>query len=375
MLINLVLLFNVFFGIEAKAQEFDEINIIGHKFLTFSRKLPSDFLSTKVAVILSVPPDPKQPSERGDWRKLAKTVHPHFRKMGIDAVAYYYSDDLNSGKDPRKYFLAEMDKRKVKNLILLSETNRVINGKTINQYVLVITTHAGKSELYRDGQNAWKMQASDLKSILVELGKDVYRDKQPKTNFMITDVPEFFTTTDIIRGKRIPTYSKDLKVDKLAVSLFQKLPIPENIPEGSLNEKIKQEIEAYNAQVDRDNERLKGIMATYPLKYEISDKYTDEDLYNAGFDYVLLRLHTTGATIKELLGFKIDKSETDYITVKSNGIKRLSVNTPVHKYYVKHLYTKDIYVGGKWDADDSWEGALESFIENHLDALKVKKKK
>ena len=106
----------------------EEINIAGFRFLDYNSQLPEDFLSTKTAVFVSVPPDSRNTSERGDWKVFSETAHMQIEKMGIDAVAYYFMDDLKSGNDPALYFANELKKRDVKNIILLSRVPLKIKG-------------------------------------------------------------------------------------------------------------------------------------------------------------------------------------------------------------------------------------------------------
>lgn len=354
----------------------DEINIAGFRFLDYNNQLPENLLSTKTAVFVSVPPQSRSTSERGDWKGFSETAHAQFRKMGIDAIGYYFMDDLKSGSDPALYFAEELRKRQVKNIILLSRVPLKINGKITERYVLVITPFNGENSFISNGQQAWKTQGKEMDKILKVLGKEVYRSKQPKTNFLIADLPEFFTDAEVIKGRRIPTYARDLKVDKLAVPLSTIVEIPDKRPGGAINKNVEKEIIEYNKTVTRDNTRLENIMKSYPLKYELTEASTDKELYNQGFQYVLLKLNTTGVNIREMLDYEMNPMETDYITVKNKDgkttLRSIPVNAPVYKYYVKHLYTKDVYTGTKWDADETWEEALENFIAKMKEDLKIK---
>jgi len=363
------------FGIFAQSVE-DEINIAGFRFLDYNNQLPDDLLSSKTAVFVSVPPKSRNTSERGDWKTFSETAHSQFKKMGIDAVAYYFMDDLKAGNDPALFFSKELEKRQVKNIILLSQVPLKIAGKVTERFVIVITPFNGENSFISNGQNAWKTQAKDYDKALKTLGKDVYRSKQSKTNFLIPDFPEFFEDADIIKGRRIPTFARDLKVDKLAIPKSTTVEIPDNRPGGAINKSVEKEITEYNKNVVRDNTRLENIMKSYPLKYELTESSSDEELYKQGFQYVLLKLNTTGTNIRRMLDYEIDPSESDFVTVKNKDgkvtLRSIPVNAPVYKYYVKHLYTKDVYTGDKWDADETWEDALQNFIMKMKADLKLK---
>ena len=89
---------------------------------------------------------------------------------------------------------------------------------------------------------------------------------------------------------------------------------------------------------------------------------------NQEYQYVIYRLKTAGVSIKQILDYEIEEGISDYITVKQNGgstvLRNIPTEAPVYKYYIKHLRTQDVYVGTKWDADETWEEALTNFINN-----------
>ncbi len=354
----------------------EEINIAGFRFLDYNNKLPDNLLSSKTAVLVSVPPKSPRTTERGDWKSFSESAHSQFRKMGIDAVAYYFVDDIKSGNDPAIHFADELQKRQVQNILLLSRVPLKVAGKVTERYVVVITPFNGEASFISNGQPAWKTQGKELDKVLKTLGREVYRSKQPKTNFLIPDLPEFFEDAEIIKGRRIPTYAGDLKVDKLAVPQFKPALIPDQRPGGTINNKVEKEILAHNQEVTRNNSRLANIMKSYPLKYEITNTDSDKELYDQGFQYVLVRLNTTGVNIKKMLDYEINPAEADYTTVKNRDgkttLRSIPKNAPVYKYYVKHLYTGDVYIGSKWDADETWEEALQNFIAKMKEELKLK---
>ncbi|MEP3387352.1 MAG: hypothetical protein ABJO02_04135, partial [Reichenbachiella sp.] len=167
----------------------------------------------------------------------------------------------------------------------------------------------------------------------------------------------------------IPTYASDLKVDKLVVPKFQKYEMEDSTALGS---DALAKIATYNAEVDRKNRRLEEIMLDYPLGYEFSETASDVDIYNQGYQFVLLTMHGSGKTIKEMLDYEVDPYETDYVTIRAGStLNTLPVDAVVFKYYVKHVYTQDAYLGSRWDADLTWEQALQNFIFHMKDILKV----
>lgn len=353
----------------------EEVNTVGFTFLDYNFKLPNDFLSSKSIVVVSVPHKAGNSKERGDWKLFSELAHKQFRRMGIDAIGYYNSDDLMSGRDATITFSKSFKKRKVKNIIFLSRVPAATNGVSSDQFVIVITPFNGKASLTSHGQAAWKTQSSEYNRAFKILGNEVYKSEQPKTNFLITDLPELFSDTKMIYGRRFGVNCRDLKVDKLGIPKFKKIEIPEKKPGGPINNLIEKEIVIYNAQVDVNNEKLEAIMKTYPFEYGLLEGESDDDFYREGYQYVLLNLNTSGVSMRQLLNYKMDYTETDYITIRATDygstLKSIPVNALVNKFYVRHLYTKDVYTGAKWDADQSWEDALRNFIRNMKTEFKI----
>jgi hypothetical protein len=374
MRIILLLPLIVLLSLDLQAQG-EEVNTVGFKFLEYNFKLPNDFLSSKSIVVVSVPNKPGNSRERGDWKLFSELAHKQFRRMGIDAIGYYYLDDLMSGRDATITFSKSFKKRKVKNIIFISQVPANTNGVSSDQYVIVVTPFNGEASLTTHGQEAWRTQSSEFNRVFKILGNEVYKSEQPKTNFLITDLPELFSDTNMLYGRRFGVNCRDLKVDKLGIPKFKKIEIPEKKPGGAINSLVEKEIAAYNAQVDVDNKKLEDIMKTYPFEYGLLDGESDDDFYREGYQYVLLNLKTSGVSIRQLLNYKMDYTETDYITIRATDygstLKSIPVNALVNKLYVRHLYTKDVYTGGKWDADQNWDDALRNFIRNMKDEFKI----
>jgi len=348
-------------------------NIESYRQLEFVDRIPKYLLTTKSAVFISYPNVPSNPPVRADWKKFAKEIHRMFKKIGIDAIGYYHMEDVVSGVDPAKVFAAELKQRQLKYLILIEKSETVQQDSLVENYRLIITAFNKKESFMANGQKALKMEYRSLDKLLNELAKEVYRSELKYANFLITDRPEFFTDAPIIKGRRIQTYAMDLKVEKLVVPRFARM---DSIRSATADPNKISSIQAYNRRVDAWNVELEIIMESYPLDYELTDLQSNEDIYRMGYQYALFRLHTTGKTIREMLNYPIDQSETDYISIKANNggsmIKSIPVDAPVYKYYVKHVYTKDVYTGLKWDADLTWQEALRNFIFNMKDVLKLK---
>lgn len=355
----------------------EEINIAGFRFLDYGNELPADLLTTRSAVLVSVPPKNARTSERGDWKGFSSEMHQEFRKMGIDAVMYLNMDDVMAGMDATAAFSEFLNSRQIKNLILLSKVNLKIAGKESERVVMVITPYNGKKSFMDNGQPAWKDQDKDQAKVVKTLGRAVYKSKQEQKNFLITETPEFFSDVDMIKSRSFPSFAVDLKIDKLAVPMYTKVEVPADRPAGIVNNNVEKEVEKYNAGVARANTVLENTLKNYPFNYElVAYDGDDKKLFQQGFQYVLLNLNTTGYTIRELLNYEVDKSETDYITMKMKDgktlLRTIPVKAPVYKFYVKHLATGDIYLGTKWDADETVDEALANYINNFKDELKTR---
>lgn len=337
------------------------------KSLDVQPHLPKYLLSRKSVVLVSVPRSKKDPMLRVDWKQFSEKVHKSFKRMKIDAVAYYYLDDVFASPDANISFAKEMERREIKYIIVLEQS--AANQAGVASYRISISAFNDKPTFISEMQKAWQTQGPDLDVLLTEMRKDVIRAEMERENYLIPDFPEFFTDAKVLKGKRIPTYAMDLKVDKLVIPKFQKHIMEDS---AALGADALSKIAAFNAEVDRKNKKLEEIMLDYPLEYEFSETSSDLDIYNQGHQFVLLTMHGSGKTLKEMLNYEIDQYETDYVTIRAGStLNTLPVEAVVYKYYVKHVYTQDAYLGSRWDADLTWEQALQNFIFHMKDILKV----
>ena len=102
---------------------------------------------------------------------------------------------------------------------------------------------------------------------------------------------------------------------------------------------------------------------------------TERELRQKGSLYVLCFVHTRGSIAKEILGYDTSKPESAYVAVTypeggQQQLKNIPAETPVYKFYFKHIESGNVFLGTKWDADTSWQQALR----NHLMAFKTELK-
>ncbi|MDF9799983.1 hypothetical protein OKW21_005246 [Catalinimonas alkaloidigena] len=358
------------------AQEEDMVFPAGLRFLDYNNNLPDNLLHTKSVVFVDVPVK-SGTSLRGDWQALAKEGHRAFKNAGIDAVAYYNLGDVEAGKDASIKLAEELKSRQIENIILLSQVQLRIAGKDAERFAILITDFNEESSFISHGQEAYKEVAKDTEKLFKQFDRDIRKSGMTSQNHLIADQPEFFTGAgNIVKGRRAQGFAQDLKLDKLAVPQFEEATIPDSRPGGNANKNLEKEIVKNNKNVKRNNLTLKEIMNDYPYEYALVDPSTEEDkIRQDGYQFILLRLNTTGENIKEMLGYEVDPSETDYVTLHQNGgnikMRHIPAKAPVYKYYIKHIYTGDVYLGNPWDADESWEEALANYIGNMKKDLNI----
>ena len=299
--------------------------------LQYGAELPDEILQTKSLVLVKVPPKNTQTYLRGNWKKLAELVQPGFKKAGIDAVVYHYIEDIYSGKESYLSFIEDFKKRGLENIVFLV--------KEPANYRIVLTKMSEGEQLIKSGQKAWQTQHADLAVALDNLYKAAANASQDRENLLILEVPEFGAMTSPIKGRRGEYYDLNFSSEKLAIIPFA------------------------------DTAQINQVMADYPYKYGFVDANTaDTKLRSDGYQYILYYVHTTGKEVKEMLGYNTTDTETAYVSeVVKDGQARVNsynINTPVYKFYIKHIYSGNVFLGKKWDAAPTWQQALTNYIDN-----------
>ena len=106
----------------------------------------------------------------------------------------------------------------------------------------------------------------------------------------------------------------------------------------------------------------------YPLKFTFTDPNTSEaDLRRQGNLFVLRFVKARAKVAKQILGYDMTKSESAIVSIMyANGqpqLKNIPANDVVYKFYFKHIESGNVYLGNKWDADESWQQALINQIK------------
>ena len=224
-----------------------------------SNLVPKDLQSSKTIVVISIQ---DENNLRGDWKALAEEAHFYIKKLNIDAVSYFYIDDLIAGYDVQRAINDQLIKRDIKNIFMLSRDN--IDGR--DQYIGVLTPFNGKPNFISNNQNSWKSQTSDLEILFRNLARSIDNADMTLENLLIIDFPEYYHGSNLIRGRRFEILNTDLRIDRLAVPKFVDLPVPEN-SENQSTSKMR-------AMIDEENERkkLKGAFVTEKIGKRSLDK-------------------------------------------------------------------------------------------------------
>ncbi len=339
---------------------------------TGSGNLPKDLLSTKTVVVISM--DDKSGSGiRQDWKTLAREAQFYISKLGIDPVIYLYIDDLISGYDVKRAITVQMLQRDIKNVLLLSKDK--INGR--DQFIGIITTFNQRPNFISHNQPAWKSQTGDLEILFRNLLRAIDNAGLNRENLLILDNPEYFRGVDILKGRRYETFNTDLRIDRLAVPIFEQIPVPQNAE--AENADLIKVINRENSSNLRRNADLEQIMSSYPYQFKmVPYEYDEKKLLTQGFQFVLLKLNSSGRNIRELLGYEVNNQVNELITMAKDAdgnlnIKAIPIDGLITKYYIKHINSGDIYLGEQWDGDDNWQGALQNHLTLLLEKLAVKK--
>lgn len=298
--------------------------------LNFVDQLPEDILSTKTVVIVKTLNN-STTGVRPEWKSVASIVQKGMAKSGIDAVAYYHFDDLLSGYESYHAFLDAFDERDVKHAAFL-----LTDGQF---YRLILLKLTDRQLLIESGQNAWKIDGKDLSAMMEDVYRKAANSKLESTNLLIIETPEFGEMVKVIGKRRSDYYDLNFSSETLAIPQFA------------------------------DSSEIAKVMAEYPYKWGIVPLGSDEkDLRSNGYQYVLYYCHSTVESVRNLLEYPISDSQSAYVSeVIENGqtnVTTHTLNTNVYKFYIKHIYSQNVFIGKKWDPAKTWQDALRNYIHN-----------
>ncbi len=295
--------------------------------LNFGTDLPKDLLAARSIVFY----------QSSYTSRELETIQMYFQQTGIDAVAYLDIQRVLSGIDVQRIFSSYFITRKISYLILLQKTEK--------GYECIITEYTGTILFTDKSKVSWQQVNTSLHELL----QTIYRfciSTLKRKNFLINDLPE--TAIDIanLASKHVDKFAMEVKSFKVAIPKF---------PDAAM----QAELESYL----KDN---------FPAKYDFVDPaLQDAELWQKGYRSILRFIHTRGDLAREILGYSPTQPTTSlatsYFSEGELKIKTIPIKTIIYKFYFKNLEYGDMYLGNKWDADETWQDALK----NHIDGLRV----
>lgn len=289
--------------------------------------LPQNLLTTKTAVFYPYTMTTKE----------LELCQQSFQRSGIDAVAYFVTDLLMAGRDVSVNTAQYLNGREIANLIVLK--------KTTTAFKLTLFEYNRKANFIETDAPTWVNENRLLAEVLKSLYLASANGGLKKENYLINDFPETGFSINAIDGRRNEFYAIDLKVDPLAVPKFG-------------DETLDKELEE--------------IMKAYPFKYTLTDAGLSEaDLRKQGHLFVLRFVRARAKVAKQVLGYDVTKSESAIVSISYPAdqpqVRNISVDAEVYKFYFKHIDSGNVYLGTKWDADETWQQA----IVNQLRGMKI----
>jgi len=299
--------------------------------LNLKGSLPEKLLSTRSVVFYTYTMTAKEMED----------IQKSFQRTGIDAVVYFELDKLMASRDVTKTFAKYLDDRDIVNLVFIE--------KGEPDFRLSVTLYNKKETVIDKQQSAWSVN----NKVLTEALKELYRtaaNQQKKQNLLINDVAELDFPINPIVGRRNEFFASDLKVDPLSVP------------------------KTGDAEIDKQLEEI--FTANYPLKFKLTEPgLSEKELRKQGSLYILCYLYVRDGVAKRLLGYDMSKSESALVSVTyPNGqqqLKNIPTDTPVFKFYFKHIESGNVFLGNKWDADLTWQQALLNQIKGMKAELRI----
>ncbi len=291
-----------------------------------SDSLPEKIRSGKSLVLIDLVSD--NPSE---WDRVSRAFHNIIVKGGIDPVVYYSLSTIFSGTEVTRSFIEDFGNRELDNIILLKYRGE-------NSFVGVMSF---EESFFTDKPvSAWTREG-EFKNIADQLYVRTANSGYELANFLTAEIPEKGVLTQPIKGRRAEFFNLSLSSGKLAVPKF--------------NDPLK------------DQELQAVFDMAYPYEFELVDpSFTDVEIANQGFRFILRYVTGPASLVRELLDYEEEEGITGYVTLRYKGENSealtLSQSEKVYKFYINHFQSNTTYLGTEWDADLGWRQSLL----NHL---------
>lgn len=292
--------------------------------------LPEKLLSTRSVVFY--------PYTMG--MKELEEIQKQFQHIGIDAVVYIESDFLAAGRDPSVALAEYLNAREISHIIVFQKNDG---------YSLYAAPYNNLATLFEDNQNAWHDKQRTLELLLQKLVRSINNASLTRENMLINEYPEVAMPLNIFKGRRSDFFAIDLKVDPLGIPKFG------------------------DEALDKE---LGEIMQSYPYKYKVTGAgLSESQIRQDGSYYVLRFVYARDKAAQKLLGYNGTKSQSAIVSVTypedKAELKNIPANAMVYKFYFKHIDSGNIFLGTKWDADETWQQALINQIKAFKAELKI----
>jgi hypothetical protein len=188
----------------------------------------------------------------------------------------------------------------------------------------------------------WSTSAPDLSTALNSLYRQCSNSGQELKNRLILENAIPGVLVSPIFGRRSEFYDLNLQGDKLAVLPFA------------------------------DTAKISQVMKFYPYKYDfVNPEESEREIRSDGFQFILHYVHTTGASVREILGYETEGESYTSTSIKNGDPYEVSYDRdlPVYKFYIKHIYSGNVFLGRAYDAAPTWEEALRLYIANLREEL------
>ncbi|MCC5919284.1 MAG: hypothetical protein LAT68_01880 [Cyclobacteriaceae bacterium] len=340
--------------------------------LVYTDKVSEHLFDERSVVLMDVKSEVKEGYlVRGNYQAIAERFHKVFMNNNVDAIAYYYLDDLFSCEKITASYLEDFKLRDIRNLIIIREEEDV-DGK-MNYAFLSTQMPKDYSSIASVGQSAYRLAHSELDQLLKNLHRELFFGEKEVENYLIINHPEYFHRTRLIKGRHFEEFNYDLKGQRLAIYLYDSIRAED--PKYAGIENIQEKVDRYNAEVSRKNNIIERVMQDYPFRWsKVPPHIEQQEVVARGYMYLVEKLQGEAHVIRDLLKYEDNQRG---MTIPSWNFedgkpvpRDMPSNSLVNKFYTKNLYTGDIYTSEVWDADESFEQALR----NHVWMLRTKLK-
>ncbi|MCY4419112.1 MAG: hypothetical protein OXB93_04620 [Cytophagales bacterium] len=300
--------------------------------LTGDRSFPPSLFTDRSAVVFR------------DFEKI-DIFHKGLFEASVDAIVYLEEDELLSGSEPTRAFATWLSHRRVRNLIFISPLEGIEGMDADGEedlWSLSLVGFSGRSSLLSSSSPYWHAKGS-LSTLFSTLQHEMYESGSRTENMLIPHHPEYFGDISIPRKKVSFLFPHNMRASPLMVAApvyagRDLLNSPEPLSK-SLEEKLQ-----------KQQKELEETLANhYPYPYKlISYTGQDEEILGEGYQHVLLHVRGNTPFLKRLFNLSVEEqNKTDDL---------------VYLFYVKHVLSKEVYLGDQWGVSDSLSVALQKFL-------------